>query len=130
VIRHDDAIHVGVHGRVCVLDRLDALEHHRSVPVLTQERKVGPRAEIARIDLARPRSAKRKRIGSLLVPRRKAFAERLQVERKRRTLVWAYRAEAAAHPLHEDGVGSADLYADARYHGQVGRVEIVRAPAD
>ena len=139
MVRHDDAVHVGVHRRVGVLDRLDALEHDRSVPVLAQERDVRPRAESARVGLAQPPDTERKIHARLLVARRKTGAERIQVERERRALVWAGREATTAavvvgvvvaHLPHEDRVGRADLHADARYEGQVGGVEVVWAPAE
>src|SRR5216683_4146764 len=34
VVRHDDAIHAGVHRGVGILNRLNALEHDRAVPVV------------------------------------------------------------------------------------------------
>lgn len=133
MVRHDDAVHVGVHRRVGVLDRLDALEHDRSVPVLAQERDVRPRAESARVGLAQPPGTERKIHARLLVARRKTGAERIQVEWERRALVRAGReatTAAVAHLPHEDRVGRADLHADARYEGQVGGVEVVWAPAE
>jgi hypothetical protein len=130
MVRHDDAVDTGVHRRVCVLDRLDALKHNRSIPVLAQERDVLPRAESTRVTLAQPRGAQRKRSESLLVARRKPGAERIQVKRERSALIRAGREATVAHPLHEDRVGRADLHADACYERKVGGVEVVRAPAE
>ena len=76
MVRHDDAVHVGV------LNRLDALEHDRSVPVLAQKRDVRPRAESTRVTLAQPRGANRKRSVRLLIARGKTGTERVQVERE------------------------------------------------
>ena len=136
MVRDDDAVHAEVHRRVGVLDRLDALEHDGSIPVLAQERDVRPRAERARVGLAQPRHAKRKRRARLLVTLRKTRAERIQVERECRALVPAGREAASASAVsvarapHEDRVGCADLHADAGYEGQVGGVEVVWAPAE
>ena len=134
MVRHDDAVHAKVHRRVGVLDRLDALEHDGSVPVLAQERDVRPRAERARVGLAQPPRAKLKRRTRLLVTLRKTRAQRIQVERERRALVRAGHEAATdisvAPALHEDRVGRADLHADARYERQVGGVEVVWAPAE
>ena len=135
MVRNDDAVHVGIHRRVGVLDRLDALEHDRSVPVLAQERDVRPRAESARVGLAQPPGTERKICARLLVARRKSRAERIQVERERRALVREGReagvvAVVVTHLPHEDRVRCADLHADARYEGQVGGVEVVWAPAE
>ena len=58
---------------------------------------------------------------SLLGPRWEQDAERIQVERENPALrvVRPERKIVAAHSLHEDGVGRADL------HGQVGSVEVM-----
>ena len=128
MVRHDDAVHAGVHRRVGVLHRLDALEHDRAVPVLAQEREVLPRAEEARVGFAQPPGTELSRLARLRVARGQTRAERVQVQRERRALVHAWRA--AAHALHEDRVGRADLHADACGEGQVGGVEVVRAPAE
>jgi hypothetical protein len=60
MVLHDYAVHVGV------LDRLDALEHDRSVP---KNGGVRPRAESTRVALTQPRCARRKRSASLLIAR-------------------------------------------------------------
>ena len=114
MVRHDNAIHADVHRVVSVLDRLDALEHDGSVPVLAQERDVFPRVELARVDLLQPRDAERERLTRLLISRRQTRAERVHVERKRGAFVRARRETAVRLSSHEHRVGRADLHADAR----------------
>jgi hypothetical protein len=85
MVLHDNDVHVGI------LDRLDVLEHDKSVPVLGQERDVRLRVESTRVALARPRYANRKCSTSLLIAGCKPDAECIQVEQESRALGRGHR---------------------------------------
>ena len=105
MVANHDALHAGLYGQAGVVDVLDALQHDRAVPVFLEEGELVPGVRGAVEDGALPF------LGGEDGVRFWGFA-------------WVVFGEAGA----EDGVGEADLVADAGGEGDVGVVEVGGAP--
>ena len=82
MIQHDDAIHVGIHRSMSILDHLNALELDEAIPVCAQEREVIP-SGICTVGLLQPPEPEPERLPCFLFACREACTERVQVEQER-----------------------------------------------
>ena len=98
-----------VHCSVGVLDRLDAVEHDTSVPLLAHKNAISVHEQKVTEQPSRSHANPRINAQACLSPAA-SQTESIKVGRE----CWALLHEAAtAHPLHEDRVGHAHLHAES-----------------